>query len=147
MWLQSAAACGGMPWNGKEEKIMGTGCNHHEMMVATEKRNPVNIIFYLSKVISLMFLVSVRTLRSPRIRKIYTRPPEKKNNEKPEHRNTPPSPSLSSFITSGSGGGAARGVDASGWGGDPALFGPSDGLGLGVHGRSGELGLGLSGRL
>ena len=37
VWLQSAAACRGMPWNGKEEKIIGTGCNHHEMMVATEK--------------------------------------------------------------------------------------------------------------
>ena len=58
VWLQSAAACGGMPSNGKEEKIMGTGCNHHEMMVATEKRNPVNITFYLSKVISPMFLES-----------------------------------------------------------------------------------------
>ena len=47
--------CGGMPSNGKEEKIMGTGCNHHEMILATEKRNPVNIIFYLNKVISPMF--------------------------------------------------------------------------------------------
>ena len=73
VWLQSAAACGGMPSNGKEEKIMGTGCNHHEMMVATEKRNPVNITFYLSKVISPMILDSVRTLRFPRIRKIHTR--------------------------------------------------------------------------
>ena len=73
VWLQSAAACGGMPWNGKEEKIIGTGCNHHEMMVATEKRNPVNIVFYLSKVISPMFLDSVRTLRFPKIRKIHTR--------------------------------------------------------------------------
>ena len=25
-----------MPWNGKEEKITGTGCNHHEKMVATK---------------------------------------------------------------------------------------------------------------
>ena len=74
VWLQLAAACGGMPWNGKEEKIMGTGCNHHEMMVATEKRNPVNIVFYLSKVIFPMFLDSVRTLRSPKKRKIHTRP-------------------------------------------------------------------------
>ena len=57
--------CGGMPSNGKEEKITGTGCNHHEMMVATVKRNPVNIIFYLSKVISPMFLDSVRNSRSP----------------------------------------------------------------------------------
>ena len=63
----------GMPWNGKEEKIMGTGCNHHEMMVATEKRNPVNITFYLSKVISPMFLDSVRNLRFPKPRKIHTR--------------------------------------------------------------------------
>ena len=55
VWLQSAAACGGMPWNGKEEKITGMGCNHHEMMVAAEKRNPVNIIFYLSKVIPRCF--------------------------------------------------------------------------------------------
>ena len=46
VWLQSAAACGGMPSNGKQEKIIGTGCNHHMMMVAMEKRNPV-IIFYL----------------------------------------------------------------------------------------------------
>ena len=73
VWLQSAAACGGMPWNSKEEKIIGTGCNHHEMMVATEKRNPVNTISYLSKVISPMFLDSVRTLRFPKIRKIHTR--------------------------------------------------------------------------
>ena len=55
VWQRSAAACGGMPWNGKEERIMGTGCNHHEMMVATEKRNPVNIIFYLVEVISPLF--------------------------------------------------------------------------------------------
>ena len=48
--------------------------NHHEMMVATERRNPVNIIFYLSKVISPMFLGGVRTPRSPRIRQIHTRP-------------------------------------------------------------------------
>ena len=27
VWQGSAAACGGMPWNGKEEKIMGTGCD------------------------------------------------------------------------------------------------------------------------
>ena len=52
----------GMPWNGKEEKIMGTGCNH-ELMVATKKRNPVNRIFYLSEVISPIFLASVRTVR------------------------------------------------------------------------------------
>ena len=37
VWWRSAAECGGMPWNGKVEKIMGTGCNHHEMMVATKK--------------------------------------------------------------------------------------------------------------
>ena len=55
VWLQSAAACGGMTRNGKEEKIMGTGGNHHEMLVATKERNSVNIIFYLSKVISLIF--------------------------------------------------------------------------------------------
>ena len=55
VWLRSAAARGVMPWNGKEEKIMGTGSNHHEMMVAAEKRNPVKITFYLSKVISPMF--------------------------------------------------------------------------------------------
>ena len=36
-WRRSAAEYGGMPWNGKEEKIIGTGCNHHEIMVATEK--------------------------------------------------------------------------------------------------------------
>ena len=36
-------------------KIMGMGCNHHEMMVVTEKRNPVNIIFYLVEVISPVF--------------------------------------------------------------------------------------------
>ena len=45
-----------MPWNGKEEKIMGTVCNHHEMMVAMEKRIPVNLIFYLVKVMSPLFL-------------------------------------------------------------------------------------------
>ena len=28
----------GMPWSGKEEKIDGTGCNHQEMMVATENK-------------------------------------------------------------------------------------------------------------
>ena len=50
--------CRGMPWNDKEEKITGTGCNHHEKMVATEKRNPVNIIFYLVKVIPQCFLDS-----------------------------------------------------------------------------------------
>ena len=55
VWLRPAAACGGMPWNGKKEKIMATGCNHHEIMAATEKRNPVTITFYLSKVISPMF--------------------------------------------------------------------------------------------
>ena len=60
-----------MPSNGKEEKIMGTGCNPHDMMVATKKRNPVNITFYLSKVISPMFLDSVR---NPKI-------PEKKKNK------------------------------------------------------------------
>ena len=52
-------------------KIMGMGCNHHEMMVATEKRNPVNIIFYLVKVISPVFLDRVRTPRFPRLRKIH----------------------------------------------------------------------------
>ena len=56
VWQRSAPACGGMPWNGKEEKITGMGCNHHLMMVATEKRDPVNITFYLSKVISPMFI-------------------------------------------------------------------------------------------
>ena len=67
-----------MSWNGKEEKIMGTCCNHHEMMVATEKRNPMNIIFYLVKVISPVFLDRARpkipeneknTYPSTRIRK------------------------------------------------------------------------------
>ena len=53
----SGKRCGGggqrrMPWDGKEEEIMGTGGNHHEMMVATKKGNPVNIIFYFVKVIS-----------------------------------------------------------------------------------------------
>ena len=57
----------------QRRKIMGTACNHPEMMVATEKRNPVNITFYLSKVISPMFLDSVCTPRFPRIRKIHTR--------------------------------------------------------------------------
>ena len=36
-----------MPWNGKEEKSWER--------VATEKRNPVNIIFYLVEVISPVF--------------------------------------------------------------------------------------------
>ena len=71
----------GMPWNGKEEKIMGTGCNHHEMMVATEKRNLVNIVFYLSKVISPMFLDSVRTPRFPKIIKLHTRFKEQEKNQ------------------------------------------------------------------
>ena len=83
---------GGMPSNGKEEKITGTGCNHHEMMVATKKRNPVNIIFYLSKVISPMFLDSVRTLRFPKIRNIHTRLKEQEKNQEPR---TPEIPSLS----------------------------------------------------
>ena len=92
VWLQSAAACGRMPWNGKEEKITGTGCNHHEMMVATEKRDPVNIVFYLIKVISAMFLDSVRTPRFPKIRKIPTRFKEQERNQEPR---TPEIPSLS----------------------------------------------------
>ena len=81
-----------MPWNGKEEKIMGTGCNHHEMMVATEKRNPVNLIFYLSKVISPMFLDSVRTPRFP-VHKKNTYP-LKKEQEKNQETGTPEIPSL-----------------------------------------------------
>ena len=78
--LRPAAACGGMPWNGKEKKIAGTGCSHHEMMVATEKR-----------VISPMSLDSVRTLRFPKIRKIYTRLQEK---QKQQETRTPENPSL-----------------------------------------------------
>ena len=100
VWLQSAAGCGGMPWNGKEEKIMGTGCNHHEMMVTTEKRNPVNIIFYLSIVISPMFLGSVRTTRFPKIRKIHTRLKEQEP-RKQERWKSPPFQSSLSFITLG----------------------------------------------
>ena len=73
--------CGGRPSNDKEEKITGKGCNHHEMMVTTEKRNPVNIVFYLSKVISPMFLDSVRTLRFPKIRKLHTRLKEQEKNQ------------------------------------------------------------------
>ena len=91
--------CGGMPSNGKEEKITGAGCNHHEMMVAKEKRNPVNIIFYLSKVISPMFLDSVRTPRFSRMRKIHTRLQVK---EKQQETRTPENsslPILISFIT------------------------------------------------
>ena len=97
--LQSAAACGGMPWIGKEEKIMGTGCNHHEMMVGTEKRNPVNIIFYSSRVISPMFLDSVRTPRFPKMRKIHTRLKEQEP-RKQERRKSPPFQSSLLFITS-----------------------------------------------
>ena len=59
--------CGGMPSNGKVEQITGTGCNHQEIMVAKVKRNPVNIIFYLSKVLTPMFLDSVRNTKSPRL--------------------------------------------------------------------------------
>ena len=80
-----------MPWNGKEEEIMGTGCNHHEMMVATEKFNPVNITFSLCKVISPMFLDCFRTLRFPKIRKIYTRLQEKR---KQQETRTPENSSL-----------------------------------------------------
>ena len=66
---------------------MGTGCNHHEMIVAMEKRNPVNIIFYLSKVISPMFVDSVRNPKiPPSIRKIHTR---LKKNKKPERQKSP----------------------------------------------------------
>ena len=91
-----------MPWNGKKEKIMGTGCNHHEIMVATEKRNPVNIIFYLSKVISLMLLDSCPSPKIPENKKntypsIYK---DKKSDKKSEHRKTPSSQFLLSFITS-----------------------------------------------
>ena len=50
---------------------MGMGCNHHEMMVATEKRK--RIIFYLVEVISPVFLDSVCISRFPTIRKINTR--------------------------------------------------------------------------
>ena len=68
---------GGQPPNAGEchgtAKIMGTGCNHHEMMAATEKRIPVNIIFYLVKVISPVFSDSIRILRFPKIRKIHAR--------------------------------------------------------------------------
>ena len=64
---------GGMP-------ITGTGCNDHEMMVATEKR-----------VISPMFLDSVRTLRFPKIGKIYTRLQEK---QKQQDTRTPENSSL-----------------------------------------------------
>ena len=81
-----------MPWNGKEEKIIGTGCNHHEMMVATEKLNPMIVIFYLSKAISLMFFLVVCILRFPQNkRNTY---PNKKNNKKSVRRKTPPSQSL-----------------------------------------------------
>ena len=83
--------CGGMPSNGKEEKITGTGCNHHEMMVATKKRNPVNIIFYLSKVNSPMFLDCVRTQRFP-VYKKNTYP--LKEQEKNQETGTPEIPSL-----------------------------------------------------
>ena len=83
--------CGGMPSNSKEEKITGVGCNHHEMMVAMKKRNHVNIIFYLSKVISPMFLDSVHTLRSPKIRKIHTCLQEQEKNQQSK---TPENPSL-----------------------------------------------------
>ena len=81
-----------MPSNSKEEKITGTGCNHHEMMVATKKRNPMNIIFYLSKVFSPMFLDSVRTLRFPKIRILHTR---LKEQEKNQETGTPEISSLS----------------------------------------------------
>ena len=54
VWRGSTAEHQGMPWNG-EEKIMGTGCNHHEMMVATKRKSPMNIIHYLVKVISRCF--------------------------------------------------------------------------------------------
>ena len=37
VWQWPTAERWGMPWNGKEEKIVGTGCNHHEMMVATKR--------------------------------------------------------------------------------------------------------------
>ena len=85
--------CGGMPSNGKEEKITGTGCNHHEMMVATKKRNPVNIIFYLSKVISPTFLDSVRNPKIPPVYKKNTYP-LKKEQEKNQETGTPEIPSL-----------------------------------------------------
>ena len=59
--------------------------------VATEKTNPVNITFYLSKVNSPMFLDSVRTPRFPRIRKIHTHLQVK---EKQQETRTPENSSL-----------------------------------------------------
>ena len=66
-------------------------------MVVMEKRNPVNIVFYLSKVISPMFLDRVRTLRFLKIRKIHTRLNEQEKNQEPR---TPeiPSPFSIPFI-------------------------------------------------
>ena len=37
--------CVGIPSYGKEEEFTGTGCNHHEMMVVTKKRNPNSSLF------------------------------------------------------------------------------------------------------
>ena len=39
VWWRSAAECGGMPWNGKEENSWErvSTINHHGMMVATKK--------------------------------------------------------------------------------------------------------------
>ena len=73
----------------KRKKSRETGCNHHEMMVATEKRNPVNIIFYLSKVISAMFLDSVRTPRFPKLRKIHTRLKETRKEPRTKNAGNP----------------------------------------------------------
>ena len=60
---------------------MGTGCNHYEIMVTTEKRNSVNIVFYLSKVISPKSLDSVCTPRFPKIRKIHIHWKEQEKNQ------------------------------------------------------------------
>ena len=89
-----------MPWNGKEEKITGTGCSHHEMMVATEKRNLVNIIFYLSKVISPVLLDSVRLIRFLKIRKYIPVYKKKEKHQETRTPETPPSLSLISCVTS-----------------------------------------------
>ena len=73
VWQWSTSERRGLPWNGKEEKIMGTGCNHHEMMVATKRKSSMNIIHYLVNVISRCFPDSCP---SPKI-------PENKKNKTP----------------------------------------------------------------
>ena len=70
-WRKKGVEKNAMEWQGGKNHANGLqpswddGCD--------EERNPMNIIFYLVKVISLVFLDSLQTPRIPRIRKIHTR--------------------------------------------------------------------------